>query len=37
MAHAAKIDENGIVREVLVVDNDKLLMVESSLLKVRSR
>ena len=24
MAHAAKIDENGIVREVLVVDNDKL-------------
>ena len=24
MAHAAKIDENGIVRQVLVVDNDKL-------------
>ena len=24
MAHAAKIDENGIVREVLAVDNDKL-------------
>ena len=24
MAHAAKIDENGVVREVLVVDNDKL-------------
>ena len=24
MAHAARIDENGIVREVLVVDNDKL-------------
>ena len=24
MAHAAKIDENGIVREVLVVENDKL-------------
>ena len=24
MAHAAKIDENGIVREVIVVDNDKL-------------
>ena len=24
MAHAAKIDSNGVVREVLVVDNDKL-------------
>ena len=24
MAHAAKIDSNGIVREVLVVDNEKL-------------
>ena len=24
MAHAARIDENGIVREVLAVDNDKL-------------
>jgi hypothetical protein len=24
MAHAAKIDKNGIVRQVLVVDNDKL-------------
>ena len=24
MAHTAKIDENGIVREVLVVDNEKL-------------
>ena len=24
MAHAARIDDNGIVREVLVVDNDKL-------------
>jgi hypothetical protein len=24
MAHAARIDSNGIVREVLVVDNDKL-------------
>ena len=24
MAHAAKIDDSGIVREVLVVDNDKL-------------
>jgi len=24
MAHAAKIDDSGIVREVIVVDNDKL-------------
>jgi len=24
MAHAAKIDDNGIVRQVIVVDNDKL-------------
>ncbi len=24
MAHAAKIDSNGVVREVLVVDNEKL-------------
>ena len=32
MAHAAKIDENGIVREVLVVDDDKFTDANGNLL-----
>lgn len=32
MAHAAKIDENGIVREVLAVDDDKFTDAKGNLL-----
>ena len=32
MAHAAKIDKNGIVREVLVVDDDKFTDANGNLL-----
>ncbi len=32
MAHAARIDSNGIVREVLAVDDDKLLTANGNLL-----